>query len=391
MTGVHYLFRSVPFLRWFAAGVLGRLTAAAAPIAMLVVGSQTYGSLPVGARLAAVVSVAMAVLAPIQGRRLDRRGVSRGLRAALWQSTLAGAALAAVVYLRAGAPWIDLMAALLGLTVAVVPAGFRTLLTEVVDDRSLLAGASNLDAVGFEISLISAPLVVAAVAALSQPAVVFLVGAALTGASAVMVPGARGIEQQKGAPRPWKLPLPGVMTVALLLGVSGGLLEPAVFARVEEIGSSESVAAVLLAVVGVGSALGGIVASVRSPSATPSIAALLLAWHGLAVAALVPGGRIWTLAVGLFAAGVPIAPLMAIGATVLDRRVPTGQRSTAFALAGSAIALGTGIGQALAGSLLTAGATVGVFLAAAGVALVTAATMGQLTDSSRRHRNPPDE
>lgn len=390
MTGVHSLFRSVSFLRWFAAGVLGRLTAAAAPIAMLVVGSQSYSSLPVGARLAAVVSVAMAVLAPIQGRRLDRRGVSRGLQTALWQSTLAGAAMAAVVYLRAGAPWIDLMAALLGLTVAVVPAGFRTLLTEVVDDRSL-ASASNLDAVGFEISLISAPLVVAAVAAVSQPALIFVVGAALTGASAVMVPGARGIEQQKGAPQPWKLPLPGVMTVALLLGVSGGLLEPAVFARVEEIGSSESVAAVLLAVVGVGSALGGIVASVRPPSATPSIAALLLAWHGLAMAALVPGGRIWTLAVGLFAAGVPIAPLMAVGATVLDRRGPTGQRSTAFALAGSAIALGTGIGQAPAGSLLTAGATVGAFLAGAGVALVTAATMGQLTGSSRRYRNPPDE
>lgn len=390
MTGVHSLFRSVPFLRWFAAGVLGRLTAAAAPIAMLVVGSQSYGSLPVGARLAAVVSVAMAVLAPIQGRRLDRRGVSRGLQTALWQSTLAGAGMAAVVYLRVGAPWIDLMAALLGLTVAVVPAGFRTLLTEVVDDRSL-AGASNLDAVGFEISLISAPLVVAAVAAVSQPALIFVVGAALTGASAVMVPGMRGIDQQKGAPQPWKLPLPAVMTVALLLGVSGGLLEPAVFARVEEIGSSESVAAVLLAVVGVGSALGGIVASVRPPSATPSIAALLLALHGVAVAALVPGGRIWTLAVGLFAAGIPIAPLMAVGATVLDRRVPTGQRSTAFALAGSAIALGTGIGQALAGSLLTAGTTARVFLSGAGVALVTAATMGQLTGSSRRYRNSPDE
>lgn len=381
MTGVHSLFRSVPFLRWFVAGVLGRLTAATAPIAMLVVGTQSYGSLPVGARLAAVVSVSTAVLAPVQGRRLDRRGVSHGLRTALWQSTLAGAAMAAVVYLRVAAPWVDLMGALLGLTLAVVPAGFRTLLTEIVDDRSL-AGASNLDAVGFEISLISAPLVVAAIAATSQPSLIFLVGSALTGAAASMVPGVGEAAQQRGPPQPWRLPLPGVMTAALLLGVSGGLLEPAVFARVEEVGSSESIAAVLLAVVGVGSALGGIVASIRPPAASPFRAALLLALHGLAVAALSQVGQIWTLAVGLFAAGVPIAPLMAVGATVLDRRVPPGQRSTAFALAGSAIALGTGIGQGLAGSFLAAGATVGVFLAAAGVALVTAATMGGLTDSS---------
>lgn len=389
MTGVHSLFRSVPFLRWFAAGVLGRLTAAAAPIAMLVVGAQSYGSLPVGARLAAVVSVSAAFLAPVQGRRLDRREVSHGLRAALWQSTLVGALMATVVYLRVGAPWVDLTAALLGLTLAVIPAGFRTLLTEIVDDRSL-AGASNLDAVGFEISLISAPLVVAAVAAVSQPALIFLVGSALSGAAAVVVPGARGPTRPTGTRQPWRLPLPGVMTVALLLGVSGGLLEPAVFARVEEIGSSESVAAVLLAVVGVGSALGGIGASIRPPAASPSKAALLLALHGVAVAALSQGGQIWTLAVGLFVAGVPIAPLMAVGATVLDRRVPSGQRSTAFALAGSAIALGTGIGQGLAGWLLTAGASAGVFLAAAGVALATAATMGHLTDSSLRYRRPPD-
>lgn len=374
MAGVHSLFRSVPFLRWFSAGVLGRLAAATAPIAMLVVGTQSYGSLPIGARLAAVVSVSTAVLAPVQGRRLDRRGVSHGLQAALWQSTLAGALMAAVVYLRVGAPWVDLMAAVLGLTLAVVPAGFRTLLTEVVDDRSLPT-ASNLDAVGFEISLITAPLVVAAVAAVSQPALIFLVGSALTGVAAVVVPGARETAHSTGPRQPWRLPLPGVMSVALLLGVSGGLLEPAVFARVEEIGSSESVAAVLLAVVGVGSALGGIVASARPPSTSASTVALLLVWHGVAVAALVLGGQVWTLAVGLLLAGAPIAPLMAVGATVLDRGVPSGQRSTAFALAGSAIALGTGIGQGLAGALLTAGATPGVFVAAAGVALATAATI----------------
>lgn len=389
MAGVHSLFRSVPFLRWFVAGVLGRLAAGTAPIAMLVVGAQSYGSLPMGARLAAVVSVSTAVLAPVQGRRLDRRGVSHGLRTALWQSTLAGTLLAAVVYLRVGAPWVDLMAAVLGLTLAVVPAGFRTLLTEIVDDRSLPT-ASNLDAVGFEISLISAPLVVAAVAAVSQPALIFLVGSALTGAAALVVPGARGTTRPTGARQPWTLPLPGVMSVALLLGVSGGLLEPAVFARVEEIGSSESVAAVLLAVVGVGSVLGGIVASIRPPAAFPFRAAILLALHGVAVAALSQVGEIWALAVGLFVAGVPIAPLMAVGATVLDRRVPSGQRSTAFALAGSAIALGTGIGQGLAGWLLTAEGSVWVLLAAAGVALATAATMGRLMGSSRRHRHPPD-
>lgn len=46
------------------AGVMGRLAPGTAPIAMLVVGTQSYGSLPIGARLAAAVSVSTAVLAP---------------------------------------------------------------------------------------------------------------------------------------------------------------------------------------------------------------------------------------------------------------------------------------------------------------------------------------
>lgn len=374
MATVLVLFRSRSFARWFFAAVVGRLSAAMAPIAMLVVGSQVYGSVGVGARLAAVVSISTAVLAPLQGRRLDRRGPARGLRVALWLSSLAGLAMAGAVHGRLEAPWIDLMAVGLGLSLAVIPAGFRALLSRIVDDHSL-GRASNLDAVGFELSLISAPVVVAGVAALSQPAVLFAVGAVLTGVGAVMVP-AGGPLEEESVPPPWRrLPAPWVMTAALLLGVSGGLMEPAVFARVAEMGRSESLASLLLAVVGVGSALGGIVTSIRSPSATAAVAGRFLALHGLAVVAVAFGAQAWTLAVWLFLAGVPIAPLMAVGATLLDRRVPMAERSTAFALAGSAIALGTGLGQALAGYLISKAVTTTLFLAAASVALATAAAV----------------
>lgn len=354
--------------------MLGRLAASMAPIAMLVVGSHAYGSVGVGARLAAVVSVSTAVLAPVQGRRLDRHGPARGLRAALWLSSLTGMAMAAAVHGRLGGPWIDLMAVGLGLSLAVIPAGFRAFLSRIVDDHSL-GRASNLDAVGFELSLISAPVVVAGVAALFEPSVIFLAGAVFTGAGAVMVP-AGGRDDRGSVPPPWRrLPAPWVMTAALLLGVSGGLVEPAVFARVAEIGRSESLASLLLAVIGVGSAMGGIVTSVRPPSATAAVAGRFLAWHGLAVAAVAFGAQAWTMAAWLFLAGVPIAPLMAVGATLLDRRVPKAERSTAFALAGSAIALGTGLGQALAGYLISKGVTTALFLTAALLALAVAAVV----------------
>lgn len=357
--------------------MLGRLTAAVAPIAMLVVGSQAYGSLGVGARLAAIVSISMALAAPLQARRLDRRGVSRGLRAALWQGTVAGLAMALVVHRRIEVPWTELVAIGLGISLAVIPTGFRALLTHLVDEGTL-SRASNVDAVGFEISLIAAPLVVAAVAALSQPSVIFLVGAVLTAVGAVTIPpGGSAVDGPTALP--WRrIPAPRVMTAALVVGLSGGLLEPAVFARVEDIGRSESLAALLLAVIGVGSALGGMFTSVRPPPATPSVAARFLMLHGIAVAAAAFGQQAWILVLWLFLAGAPIAPMMAVGATLLDGRVPIGERSTALAIAGSAIALGAGIGQALAGLAISHGATSATFGAAAAVAVATAFVAGSV-------------
>lgn len=369
VASVPALFRTTPFLRWLVAAVLGRLSLAAAPVALLAAGSQIFDSVAVGARLAAAVSVSTAVFAPFKGRRLDRHGLSRGLRASLWQSAVAAVAVAVALHLRATLPWVDVAAAVLGYTLAILPAGFRAMVTHLVEDRMLQA-ASNLDAVAFEVSLISAPLVVAGVVAITDATVIFLLGGVLTAVSAVLVP-----VVDDSDPRPparWRqIPAPGVMGAALLLGVSGGLLEPAVFARMTEVGRSESVAAVLLAVVGVGSALAGMVASLRPPAATSAVAARLLVAHGLTVVAVAFAPTALTMGAVLFVAGQPIAPLMAVGATLLDRRVPKGERSTALALGGSAIALGTGVGQALAGPLVSQGTATVTFLAGGLVAMVT--------------------
>lgn len=103
---------------------------------------------------------------------------------------------------------------------------------------------------------------------------------------------------------------------------------------------------------------------------------VLLAWHGLALLVASWSADVGTLALWLLLAGAPIAPLMGVGATLLDRRVPIWKRSTPFAMTGSAIALGTtGWGQALAGLLISMGAIRGAFLAAAAVALMTAAAV----------------
>lgn len=339
---------------------------------MLVAGSAVYGSVATGARMAAVVSIAGAVAAPIQGRRLDRRGVAPGLRSALWSGAVVSAAMAAAAYWQVGSPAIEVLAGAWGVSLAVVPAGFRALLTQVVDDGDLNR-ASHIDAVGFEIALIGAPLVVA-VAATLPAATVFLVGAGLAAVAALCVPIPMGSPPPRTHPdRRFRIPAPRVITAALALGVSGGLLEPSVFARVEEIGRSESLAALLLAVIGIGSALGGIWTSLRTPRADPRSAGVLLAVHGAALLAAAFAGGPWWLAASLLVAGVPLAPLTGVGATLLDQRVALADRSAAFALAGSAMTLGAGIGQALAGVAIAQNATTVGFLGSVGIVLVTAA------------------
>lgn len=68
----------------------------------------------------------------------------------------------------------------------------------------------------------------------------------------------------------------------------------------------------------------------------------------------------------LVVAGLPLAPLNALGTIVLQRRVPDGRRSEGFALYLAGILLGTGVGQLLAGALLgVAGAAALLALAGA--------------------------
>lgn len=373
--------RSGHFLSWFASGILGRLASAMAPIGLLIVGSQTYGSVPTGARLAAILSLSAAVAAPARGRLLDLRGVDRGLRWSLWQGTVAGLVVAAGIQWQLGSPWIDVMAAGLGVSLAVIPAGFRVLLPQVVEARELHR-ASHLDAVGFEIALIAAPAMAAVIAAIWVPSSLYLTVAILTAVAAVVLPSSTDA-RSRSRPGTWRSGQVGpTVVVAFFLGISGGLLEPGVFARIGELGGTESLAALMLAVIGIGSALGGLLASHRPPDVNRPTAAALLTLYGTAVLVASSVESPWVLGLWLFIAGGPIAPLIALGATLLDRRAHVDRRTWVFTLAASAMMLGTGAGQGLSGLLISSHGSFSTLAAAAAVPLGTALVV--LLSRSRR-------
>jgi predicted MFS family arabinose efflux permease len=103
-----------------------------------------------------------------------------------------------------------------------------------------------------------------------------------------------------------------------------------------------------------GSALAGLVVSAvgeGAARATARAVALLLAFAVL-LAAVAAVATPWALGAALLVAGAPLAPLSALGTMVLQRAVPAGDHAAAFSMFFAAVAVGAGLGNALAAVLL---------------------------------------
>jgi hypothetical protein len=366
--------------RWLGASIMGRLASAMAPVAMLAIGDTALGSVAAGARLAAIVTMAVAVFGPIRGRQLDALGVTHGLRRAGWQSAVAVGVFGAMLQWRPDPAVLNTLSVVLGVALAPLPAEFRALLPDLVADHQLPA-ASNLDAVAFEVALIGSPAIVALLLWLASGSV--LVVAAVAAAAAASAVLATGLPDRSGttlvvepAGLAWHdAGLVGKLGVALLLGLSGGLLQAGIFSDAERIGASATLAAGLLTVIGLGSALGGVIAAIRPPPASARTAGVLLAGYGAALLATTLSAHVWLLAAFLFAAGLPVAPVNSVGAVLLERRLPPSRRTTGFTIAASVLTLGTGLGQATASITVQAAGATTTLAGAALIPLIAGLTL----------------
>jgi MFS family permease len=398
VAALRHLLAAAVVRRWLAAALLGQLAWCMAPIALLAAGGTMLGSVSAGARLAGLLTLATAFGSPLWGRWMDAHGIVPGLRRAGWMSAAGAALLAAGLLGRASMLLLGLLAVVLGVALAPMPAAFRALLPSLVAPAQL-PQASHLDAVALEVALVGGPGLVTGVLLLWDQGAPVVLGwvAALAAAAAVVLrrlpdrPPPTGDGRRSPAPpapvrsavpeRPnpaarsdqpsgwrvgWHPVAAGVVAAALLFGLSGGLLETAVFAEVAEIGATTAAAAGLLTLVGVGSAIGGGLAALRPPPVSARVGGLLLALHATGILlAAAAGGPLWLVAACLFAAGAPVAPVNSIGALALERHAPAGRHSTSFAAAAAALTLGAGSGQLLGGLTIDLTGPRAPFLAAA--------------------------
>jgi len=354
--GLVTLARQPRWRRWTLASFLARLPVTMSLLAFVLVGDQATGSLAVGASLAGAATVASGLASPLRGRALDRRELRVGLQRASVANAVALLALLAGVAIGAPIAVLFALAVVQGITTAAISGGMRALLPVVVPERDL-ERANAIEAVSIELAFVVGPTLAGTLALFVEPTVVLGIMAAAAAAAAwVMHPLPKLVPpKERPLAAPWSVPgIKPVLLITVAVGMTVGVFEAALPPRAEQLGLAAAAAGPLLAFAAVGSGIGGILASgmVGASARANRLAPRYLVAMGLLILPLAFLPTVPLLAGSLFLAGLPIAPLNALGAMRLHASVPAGRQAEGFSVYVATIVLGAGLGQSAVGALL---------------------------------------
>ena len=372
----------------FAASLIGRLPIGITGLAILLFVQSTLGSFAKGGAAAAFYMAGLSIAAPILGRIIDRYGPRGVLLAA---ALLFPAMLVTLVWTveRSGASAL-VIAAVVGATFPPITVCMRTFFRQRLADELLLATAYSLESVLIELIFILGPVLVALLVAFTPAATAVYFAAGCGGIGALLF-------LRSAAVRGWKIekrsisrllgPLgdPGfvpLISVVLCFSTAFGLLEIGVTAYATE-RDSPALAGVLLGVMSVGSALGGLAYGSRSwRFALARQFSLMLTLMGIGLALLsAPSHPLVFAALG-FAAGVVMAPVLIVQSMLVAKSVRPEHTAEAFTWSASALLAGVGLGLAAGGMLLEIYRSNAALAAGAGSALL-AALLARLALKSR--------
>jgi len=259
----------------------------------------------------------------------------------------------------ASVPLMAAAAVVGGATLPQTPAAMRALWGDLVADAGQRQTAYALVSIVFEVAVMTAPALVALLAAVASPSAAVLVAAGLCSAGGWSFAATRGSRRWRGQPHAvgWLGPLHalGMRTLVAVLcafGLAFGIVQVAVPAFAAEHGSAAT-GGVLLAALSAGSLAGGLVYGARAWPGSPArrLAVLMLAL-GAGVALLAAARSDAMLAALLALAGLLLAPATVVASTLLDTVAPPGTVTEAFSVMVMAIVAGSAAGNALGGALV---------------------------------------
>ena len=351
-------------------------------LAILLLARDTTGSLADAGRIVGAFTLANAFGSVAQGRLMDRLGQGPVLRAVASCHLPALIALVVAAHERAPGWLLAIVAVLGGATIPQLPAAMRSLWSMLAETDEQRETAYAMVAIAFETAVVTAPAIVALIVAVVSPTVAVIVAATLGSSAGIAFSLTPASRRWRGAPHDigflGPLTAPGMRTVCgvlLTFGVAFGVVQVAVPAFTLERGSA-SAGGVLLALLSLGSLVGGVVYGARRwPGALPPRLAVVMLGLGTGYALLAVPSDYLPLAVVLVLAGTLLAPASVICSTLLDTVAPPGTVTEAFAVMVTAIVAGVAIGAALGGTVVESASYDVAVLAAGAVAACGAAVV----------------
>ncbi len=359
MVGPYRGLFGAPGVRGFVlAGFVGRIPMSMLGIGIVLLISALTGSYATAGAVAATVSVAYAVAAPLSGRLVDRFGQAR----VLIPSVLAhGAALAALMLCAHGkAPSWTLYATgvVAGATTTSLGSMARARWSHVLQDPAKLHTAFSFESVADEVIFVAGPAFVTVLATgvnvyagIIAAIVLTLTGGLAFAAMRSTEPPAVRDREHSASP----IAIPGVAllsAVFLAMGAVFGSIDIVTVAFAEEHGN-KAAAGLMLAAIASGSMISGLWYGSRHWKITLRgrfVRGLSLFGAGLTPILLMDG--IGAMSVALFFAGLAISPILITGFSLIERLVPSSQLTEGMAWISTSIGFGVAIG-AWAGGRLT--------------------------------------
>jgi MFS family permease len=374
-------------------GVVSRLGIGMTPLALLLLVHAATGRYTSAALAGSAYALAGAAASPVGGRLADRVGPAPVLIVTAFAHPLALVTLLAAAG-RAPLVWIVVAAGVAGATYPPMTAAVRGAWNTITGPRSgrfhlrntALAAETSL----FEIVFVLGPLLVAVFVALSTPAAAIVAAAAVTLVGTLAVargPAMRGWRREPGHDRttglgPLRVPgFASLLACVFGVGMAFGAAAIVVPASATAFGSrnADSVGGILLALWGVGSAIGGVWFGTRQVATALS---RQFGWLLAAVAASLAVFSVMPTPVALGAAlvvgGATVAPALTVENSLVSRIVPDGMMNEAYTWVVTISVAASSVGSSVSGVIVDRpGGVPWAFLLAAAAVAASAAVAGR--------------